>query len=73
MRIDHPDLGQIPELRQLWKEAFGDSDAFLDAFFMVAFSQIDACVPAMRRRSLRSIGSPAGGRAKKSPICMPLR
>lgn len=39
MRIDHPDPGQIPELRQLWKEAFGDSDAFLDAFFTVAFSQ----------------------------------
>lgn len=28
----------IPELRELWKEAFGDSDAYLDTFFSVAFS-----------------------------------
>lgn len=38
MTIDRPAPGQVPELRQLWKEAFGDSDAFLDAFFTTAFS-----------------------------------
>lgn len=33
MRIDHPERSQIPALRALWKEAFGDSDAYLDLFF----------------------------------------
>ena len=36
MRIDHPT--QIGPLRDLWKQAFGDSDAFLDSFFATAFS-----------------------------------
>ena len=38
MKIDRPAPGQIPALRALWKEAFGDSDAFLDCFFATAFS-----------------------------------
>ncbi len=38
MNIDHPAAAQIPLLRQLWKEAFGDSDAFLDCFFHTAFA-----------------------------------
>lgn len=37
MNIDHPTLPQIPQLRLLWKEAFGDTDAFLDIFFSTAF------------------------------------
>ena len=32
----------IPCLRQLWQQAFGDSDAFLDKFFQVGFS-FDRC------------------------------
>ena len=32
----------ITELRNLWKEAFGDSEAFMDDFFSVAFSK-DRC------------------------------
>lgn len=32
-----PDVSQIPALRELWKEAFRDSDAFLDGFFSTAF------------------------------------
>ncbi len=31
-------LEDIPALRELWKEAFGDSDAYLDQFFDTAFS-----------------------------------
>ncbi|MBE6946153.1 MAG: GNAT family N-acetyltransferase [Ruminococcaceae bacterium] len=31
-------LEDVPALRELWKEAFGDSDAFLDQFFGTAFS-----------------------------------
>lgn len=37
MTINTPHLTQIPALCSLWKEAFGDSDAYLDAFFRTAF------------------------------------
>lgn len=40
MRIDYPVTGQIGALRALWKEAFGDEDCFLDAFFENAFSPL---------------------------------
>lgn len=33
MRIDYPAEGQLPQLRRLWQEAFGDDDDFLDLFF----------------------------------------
>lgn len=42
MKIDYPDREQLPELRRLWQEAFGDSDAFLDGFFDQAFAP-DRC------------------------------
>lgn len=42
MSIDHPTPDQLPQLRQLWKQAFGDDDTFLDAFFSVGFSR-DRC------------------------------
>ena len=38
MIIDAPCYDDIPALRSLWKEAFGDGDAFLDGFFSTAFS-----------------------------------
>ena len=38
MTIDHPTPSQIPQLRALWQQAFGDSDAFLDDFFSAGFS-----------------------------------
>ena len=38
MRAEHPKPSRIPQLRQLWQEAFGDPDDFLDRFFHVAFS-----------------------------------
>lgn len=38
MRAEHPAPQQIPALRTLWQEAFGDTDAFLDSFFAAAFS-----------------------------------
>lgn len=38
MNIDFPTSAQIPQLRRLWKVAFGDSDAWLDHFFSVAYS-----------------------------------
>ena len=36
--IINPRPEHIAGLRQLWKEAFGDTDAFLDVFFSTAFS-----------------------------------
>ena len=42
MRIDHPIPTQIPALRRLWQEAFGDTDAFLGGFFDRVFSP-DRC------------------------------
>lgn len=38
MIIDAPKRAEIPALRALWKEAFGDTDAWLDTFFSTAFS-----------------------------------
>lgn len=38
MIINNPSKEQIPSLRALWKEAFGDTDEFLDSFFGTAFS-----------------------------------
>lgn len=38
MNIDFPQTSQIPKLRHLWKEAFGDSDEFLNLFFKTAFN-----------------------------------
>lgn len=38
MKIDRPADSLIPQLRSLWKEAFGDSDAFLDSFFSIAYA-----------------------------------
>ena len=42
MIIKHPTQEEIPQLRQLWRQAFGDTDAFLDIFFSTAFA-FDRC------------------------------
>ena len=45
MRIDAPQREQLPALRRLWKEAFGDSDEYLDRFARTAYSPARArCV-----------------------------
>lgn len=38
MTIDKPASDHIPQLWDLWREAFGDSGEFLDAFFTTAYS-----------------------------------
>lgn len=38
MIIDAPSRHNIPQLRSLWKEAFGDTDAFLNLFWEKAYS-----------------------------------
>lgn len=42
MIIDHPRAEQESGLRRLWREAFGDSEAFLDIFWQTAYSS-DRC------------------------------
>ena len=39
MNIDHPVNNQIPQLKALWQQAFGDTDKEIDAFFNVGFSE----------------------------------
>ena len=39
MNINYPTTEQIGALRRLWKEAFGDLDPLLDAFFATAFDK----------------------------------
>jgi len=34
-----PDEAMLPQLRELWKEAFGDNDDFLDNFYSTAFDK----------------------------------
>ena len=38
IEIVSPQAELLPDLRRLWKEAFGDEDAFLDSFFSTGFS-----------------------------------
>ena len=54
MNLDHPTLAQIPQLRQLWKEAFGDTDTFLDHFYTKAFSP-DRCLCATIDRDVAAM------------------
>ena len=42
MTIDAPTCAQLPHLRQIWQEAFGDSDEFWNTFQSTAFS-FDRC------------------------------
>ena len=42
MTIDAPLRSQIPQLRTLWREAFGDSEEFIDGFCETALSA-DRC------------------------------
>ena len=37
MKIEHPQPPDIAALRQLWQEAFGDPDSYLELFFSTAF------------------------------------
>lgn len=37
--FNEPTTDIIPQLRELWKESFGDSDAFLDCFYLTAYDK----------------------------------
>lgn len=42
MKIDYPAQEQLPRLRAIWQEAFGDSEAFVNCFYDTAFAP-DRC------------------------------
>ena len=42
LRISCPDNSLVPSMRELWQEAFGDSNEALDSFFETAYSP-DRC------------------------------
>lgn len=44
MIIRNPENKDIPSLKKLWSEAFNDSDAFIDSFFSVAYSEKRAMI-----------------------------
>lgn len=46
MIIDHPTPEQVPALRTLWREVFGDTEIFLDAFTATAMDA-NRCLAAM--------------------------
>lgn len=54
MLITQPSECHIPQLRQLWKIAFGDTDAFLNSFFRTAFSY-DRCRCVMEGDALAAV------------------
>ena len=43
MTIDRPGADQIPALKRLWQQAFGDTDDFLDSFYSTAYAP-DRCL-----------------------------
>lgn len=43
MNIDAPFTSQFSDLRNLWQEAFGDTEEFLNAFEATAFSANYKC------------------------------
>lgn len=47
LELMSPKAKHLPSMRSLWKEAFGDSDGFLDSFFSVAFAN-ERCRVAVR-------------------------
>lgn len=43
MKTDHPSLCHRDQMRKLWQDAFGDTDAFLDSFYSTAYAP-DRCL-----------------------------
>lgn len=48
--FDEPENAMLPQLRELWKEAFGDNDDFLDCFYSTSFDK-SRCRVAYTRNS----------------------
>ncbi len=55
MIIENPGRQDIPALRALWKQAFSDTDAFLDSFFSLVFSAERALVAREKGKVLGAL------------------
>ena len=51
MKIDNPSVTQYAGLKALWMTCFGDTDAFVDRFFAVAFSP-ERCLCVTRQEEI---------------------
>ena len=45
MDFDFPAPHQVPQPRSLWRQAFGDGEEFLEAFFSLCFSRVCSTLP----------------------------
>lgn len=54
MTIDRPTAAQLPQLKALWQEAFGDSEAFAEVFFENGF-RFDRSLVACEERVLGAV------------------
>lgn len=55
MKAEHPSAALIPQLRNLWKEAFGDTDAFLDLFWNLAYDPNRCCCISAQGRVVAAL------------------
>lgn len=55
MKANHPPAALIPQLRSLWKEAFGDTDAFLDLFWDLAYGPNRCCCISVQNRVVAAL------------------
>lgn len=54
MRIEHPAPHHMPQLRKLWQEAFGDTDACLDSFYRTAYAP-DRCLCILEKDGVAAV------------------
>ena len=54
MSVVYPNDSLIPDLRDLWKKAFGDTDDFLDLFFSTAYAP-ERCLCAVEDGRVQSV------------------
>ena len=57
--FEEPDVTMLPQLRNLWKEAFGDNDTFLDCFYGTAFDKSHCRIAIVKEPNPNPINSHA--------------
>ena len=55
MNINFPEKSQIPSLRSLFKEVFGDSDTVVNSFFTTAFSESRCMCATLKNQVVASL------------------
>ena len=65
--------GDVPALRELWKEAFGDGDRFLDQFFEGPFAPERSRVAVVEGHKMPGVGSSHGDHPFCRSVCQFVR